>query len=164
MAKGSLPTPPSSQTVVNVEGVNAASKALMIPFFMVHYGMFTFVHGIFLFTMFFTKSTFYINHDFMPILIFFIATIISHGVSFLTNFLRTKEYERKSTTQYMFSPYPRVMVMHFVIMFGALFFGNVIVLFVLLKTILDIFLHLGSHAKIAQVIPPEPLQTPSHIL
>ena len=141
---------PSSSDSLDEQSVHIMLKVFLIPFFLMHYGIFTLGHGIFIFKMFLPRSTFFINGDFKALLIFFIATIISHGVSFIVNFIKKKEYERKTTGQYMMSPYPRVIVMHLVIIFGAVVFGNVIVLFVILKTVIDILLHLGSHAKIAE--------------
>lgn len=158
-------SPPSYDNSIDLQGADTMPRVLLIPFFLMHYGIFTFVHGMFIFRLFLPKSTFFINKDFKPLLIFFVATIISHGVSFFVNFIKKKEYEKKTSMEYMASPYPRIIVMHIVIMLGALFFGHVIVLFVILKTIFDIFLHLGSHAKIAEkslINSPETPQISSH--
>ncbi|MBC8097190.1 MAG: hypothetical protein H7Y43_15390, partial [Akkermansiaceae bacterium] len=103
-------------------GMNWAAKLFFIPFFSFHYGMFTFVHGIFVVTLFGERSrsgmgfpggeTFWRvmqeNHLGWAVL----GLAISHGVSFVTNYLRNGEFQRTNPGALMAQPYGRIMVLH----------------------------------------------------
>jgi hypothetical protein len=80
-----------------------------------------------------------------------IALLASHLVSFLLNYIGRREYLTRSITVQMFAPYARVVVLHLTILFGALMtfllgqpIGALVVLIVL-KTALDLRLHLREH-------------------
>ena len=97
-------------------GASPAEKFALIPFFIVHYGMFTMVHGIFVFVMFggvtdegadFSK--------FGEIGWGFVALLISHGVSLVTNYIQGGEYKRTDARMLMMAPYGRVVVLHLTI-------------------------------------------------
>src|ERR1044071_8277792 len=104
-------------------------KAFLIPFFCVHFGGFTTVHGVFVFAMFGGPAY---AHQFFPSPASVLAAIrqtgigfaalglvISHGVSFVGNYLLSGEYRRASLQQLMSQPYGRVIVMHLVILGGG---------------------------------------------
>jgi hypothetical protein len=104
-------------------------KAFLIPFFCVHFGGFTFVHGVFVFAMFGGPAY---THQFFPSLAGIFAAIrqtgigfavlgliLSHGVSFVGNYLLGGEYRQASLQQLMSQPYGRVIVMHLVILGGG---------------------------------------------
>jgi hypothetical protein len=76
---------------------------------------------------------------------------ISHGASFVFNFVGRKEYLRVSPGSQMFAPYGRLVILHLAIILGAFVsitigspIGALIVL-VILKTIVDLTLHLREH-------------------
>ncbi len=140
-----------------------ASKIAMIPFFCVHYGMFTFVHGIFIFVLFggyfdrFADVT-----DFPGALrVIFTADLgwavlalaASHFVSLITNYIGKGEYKRTSLGLLMGQPYGRVVVLHLAIIFGGFLltiFGSPVagmVLLIVLKTGIDLAAHLGQHSS-----------------
>jgi hypothetical protein len=80
-----------------------------------------------------------------------IALLISHVVSFFLNYIGRREYLTRSIAVQMFAPYVRVVVLHLTILFGALMtfllgqpIGALVVL-ILLKTALDLRLHLREH-------------------
>lgn len=81
------------------------------------------------------------------------SLVASHGVSFITNFLGRQEYTFKTAPEQMFEPYPRVMVMHIAIVFGAwlgILIGSpagMMVVLVLAKIGLDVRAHLREHAR-----------------
>jgi hypothetical protein len=118
-------------------------------FFVVHYGLFTFVHGIFLLNFVARRSTFFLENNFTGIQVFFLALLISHGFSLIANYFIKEEYEHRNATEAMMKPYPRVFVIHLTIIFGAIisqFLPNIfIILFILIKTFFDLGLHLKSH-------------------
>ena len=76
---------------------------------------------------------------------------ISHGISFGYNYLYKGEYRRKNLQTLMGEPYGRIVVMHLAIIAGGFLtmsMGSpvgVLVILVILKTIVDIKLHLRQH-------------------
>lgn len=135
-------------------------KLFLIPFFCVHFGMFMMVHGFFVAMI--TLAGVHSPIDGVErladqafgeataMLFAVIAMIGSHGVSFVTNFLRTERGQR-SIQQTMMMPYPRVIVMHVAILVGtaaAMFLGSpmiAVLLLVVLKTGLDLAAHRKEH-------------------
>jgi Family of unknown function (DUF6498) len=149
-------------------------RVLMAAFFTVHYGLFWFVHGIFvwlalpLFAGFGTFAqpvgfggTFVGAGDSLvlsgvrgDVLQWgTIALLISHVASFLLNYVGRREYLTKSVGDQMFAPYARVVILHVTILLGA--FATVLigqpigslVILVVLKTVLDLWLHLREHNR-----------------
>jgi hypothetical protein len=80
-----------------------------------------------------------------------VALFISHGASFLLNYLGRREYLTTSPMRQMGAPYARVVVLHLTIIFGAFvvaFLGSPIgalIVLVTLKTAFDLGLHLREH-------------------
>ena len=83
-----------------------------------------------------------------------LALFVSHGVSFVQNYLLKQEYKITKPDQLMTSPYGRVIVMHITILAGGFLtmaIGSpapLLVVMVVLKTVLDINLHNRSHKKV----------------
>lgn len=143
-----------------------AAKLFLIPFFTVHYGMFCFVHGVFVFALLggkgggslhgepFTGMGGMIGRIFDSGGVWFAAAIIaSHLFSFGWNFIGKGEYRRATANQVMAAPYGRIVVLHIAILFGAFVItamGSPVFMLLLLiigKIILDAKLHLRSHAS-----------------
>jgi hypothetical protein len=78
------------------------------------------VHGVFDF-MFFGMSTSDLFGSFEPrgVAIAAAALFLSHGVSFLVNFLGKEEYLTVSPDRQMIEPYSRVVVQHVTILAGG---------------------------------------------
>jgi hypothetical protein len=82
-----------------------------------------------------------------------LALFLSHGVSFVYNYILKKEYKRAKSQNLMMAPYGRVVVMHFTVLGGAFFsfaLGSpaaILLLLIVLKTIVDVNFHLRSHKK-----------------
>ena len=143
-------------------------KAALIPFFVIHYGMFWVVHGIFVFTLpfLFTEepaSASGVNPG--AILFAGIALAISHGVSFWWNYLHGGEYRRVSAAQLMFAPYGRLLALHMTIILGAVAIGTTgaqsaaVAILVAVKIAIDLGLHLAEHRSAASPKPdPVPVQ------
>jgi hypothetical protein len=147
---------------MNGRPVGNESKAALIPFFVMHYGIFWVVHGVFVFTLpaFGAMSgspTGDLTAGFEPgtILLALIALAISHGLSYYWNFVRGGEYRRVSAAGQMFAPYGRLVVLHITIIFGGIAISTTgapvaaIAILVVLKTILDLGFHLAEHRKAA---------------
>lgn len=83
-----------------------------------------------------------------PIALAAVALFLSHGASFLFNFIGRGEYLTASPSRQMGAPYGRVIVLHMTIIFGSMVvallgapIGALLVL-VGLKTTFDLGLHL----------------------
>jgi hypothetical protein len=136
-----------------------ASKLFFIPFFIFHYGLFCFGHGVFVFTLLGDESMPF-GGPLESISMFadrlraegltwaVVALAASHLFSFCANFIGRGEYRRVTVPQLMFQPYGRIVVMHIAILFGAFLimaFGSPIWMLVILiigKTIMDLGLHM----------------------
>jgi len=143
-----------------------AGKCFIIPFFCVHYGMFTFVHGVFVIALFGGgmghrmgfpgPETFWHimheNHLGWAVL----GLAISRGISFATNYLGSGEYQRASLQQLMAQPYGRIVVMHLAILGGGFLMMALhspvwgLLLLVALKTALDLRGHFAERRKFAE--------------
>lgn len=160
--------------------VEHLAKLFLIPFFTIHYGGFMAVHGFFILA-FAQKaqegiSVPSIGRQTWPCFLVFIqllinvirqmfsiippqmkfailALFVSHGVSFVYNYLLKGEYKTAKTKDLMNQPYARVVVLHIAILAGGFFtmmIGSpVALLFILVigKIILDIKMHIREHKK-----------------
>lgn len=85
----------------------------------------------------------------------FIAMFLSHGISFVTNFLLKGEWRNTNPGEQARAPYSRVVLLHIAVILGVIlsisFGASMIVMVVLVvgKTILDLRLHAKQHAKFA---------------
>jgi hypothetical protein len=152
MLLASGPDEPASRVVpvrgigpVTVARSGMTTKAALVPFFLVHYGIFWFVHGVFVFTLplfigvgshgfgqallppGLGGSTSYGMIDQAPSIGPNLAAVawgavglaISHTASFLVNFVGRGEYRRVSAARQMVAPYGRLVILHLTILFGA---------------------------------------------
>lgn len=179
LARGQLV--PGSTPAVRFSGNIGVSNAAIAGFFLIHYGIFWLVHGVFVWTLplFFGGSgplapfSPDIGQGFGPDALAFdhivinsgpdlsavawgaLGLAISHGASFVLNFLGRGEYLRISAAQQMFAPYGRLVILHLSIIFGAfisLAIGSpvgAIAVLVILKTIVDLGLTLRAHGWLA---------------
>ena len=152
-------------------------KIFLIPFFIIHYGGFTAGHGLFLlaifkediakrvlegftwpFVLIFVELLFNVVKQMYLIIpsqmkIAILSLFISHGVSFVYNYLLKGEYASDKSPNLMASPYKRVIIMQFTILGGAYWAMTIgspaalLFTLVLLKTLFDVILHLRSHKK-----------------
>ncbi|MCP4612541.1 MAG: hypothetical protein GY845_27905 [Planctomycetes bacterium] len=153
-------------------------KLFLIPFFIIHYGGFTAGHGLFLLAIFkediakrilegFTWPFFLIFVELLcnvvkqmyliipsQMKIAILSLFISHGVSFVYNYLLKREYASDKSPNLMASPYKRVIILQFTILGGgflAMTIGSpavLLLILVVLKTIFDVILHIRSHKKV----------------
>ncbi len=144
-------------------GVSWAAKLFLIPFFCVHYGMFTFVHGVFVVGFFgrqfrpgaaFPAAELFLRmiseqHLWLALM----ALVVSHGFSFGWNYLVRGEFRTASMSALMQEPYGRVVVLHVAILGGAFLLMALgspvagLVLLVGLKIALDVRAHLRQHTR-----------------
>ena len=144
--------------------VAQAGKIFLVPFFCLHYGGFTFVHGVFVFGLFgggFKSGGFGLSpHTVLTAvrqsgLGWAVAALFaSHGFSFFHNYLAGGEYRNVGLSQLMTQPYVRVMVLHIAIIFGGILVTKLgspvpaLMLLIVLKTMLDLGAHLTERRKL----------------
>lgn len=139
--------------------------AIMIPFFIVHYGIFAFVHGVFLTSLLApdgqdgmeAAAELLLSRD--GLLWPLAALVASHGVSFAVNFLGAGEWRDVPEQDLMFQPYTRVVLLHVVILLGGVVVMTLgepvaaLVLLVGLKIGVDIVAHRREHRGAAVPAP-----------
>ncbi len=126
-------------------------RFFLIGFFIVHFGIFTFGHGAFVFSFFGTE-----NPSFKSLLPALLSLFISHGISMVVHFFKNGENSRVSYESLFFQPYKRVVIMHLTIIFGAwaaLAFNlpsMVLATLVILKISFDILFHKKEHTRFSK--------------
>ena len=152
-------------------------KLFVIPFFCIHYGGFCAVHGVFL-TVFFKigsgasplagSNNWWGPLIFLQLLFSVIAKLwasrppemiwavlglfVSHGISFVENYLLGGEYKKKDLQKLMRQPYQRIVVMHLAILTTGIFVMKLdsplplMIILVVLKVFFDLRLHIKSHS------------------
>jgi hypothetical protein len=128
--------------------IKSNHKTSGIIFFLVHYSGFMAGHGFFIFELFSPVSI-----NISTVILGLLSLTISHGVSFVTNFIGRKEYEKVSLSQQMVTPYRRIMAMHIIIILCA-FLINLfrlplvtMVILVFLKITIDLITHIREHQR-----------------
>lgn len=141
-------------------GWRALAALPAMAFFCVHYGMFTFVHGIFIYAIFgagpFAHGPVHraelvqLYAPFLPGQPLFYAAVtilLAHLNALRANFIGGGEYRTLGIQQLMFRPYGRVMLLHVVLLLGGLLAqqtgSNIaaLALLVALKTAADLVLY-----------------------
>ncbi|MFA6427316.1 MAG: DUF6498-containing protein [Candidatus Magasanikbacteria bacterium] len=138
------------KTMTTVEGVSKPDpdKRFFIAFFLFHYGFFTLGHGIFVFTFFGIPDA-----GVLFIFLSIISLFVSHGVSYIRNFINKGEYKKVSPKLLFIQPYKRIVIIHLTILLGGgitTITGNsltALIILIGLKISLDIFFHKLEHKK-----------------
>jgi hypothetical protein len=156
--------------MITVAGAGGIPLSL---FFLIHYGGFCAVHGLFIQTLLLDAQPAFgaLNWPFFLVfvellvvvcsqmfatapaawILAFIGLAISHGYSFFSNFIARGEYREATAKALMAAPYRRIMALHIAIIaggFAVMSLGEPVVLLlvlIVLKTALDFALHRRSH-------------------
>ena len=154
-------------------------KLFLIPFFIIHYGGFVAVHGMFIFLIFGKEKGSETLHTGQPWPCFLVfvqllvgviwhcwntitkdmkymigVLFLSHGVSFVRNYLIAGEYKTNKSKDLMAQPYSRIVVMHIAILAGAFVSGmigspvGILIVLIVVKTIMDVKFHLRQHMAV----------------
>ena len=141
-------------------------EGLFLPlFFLVHYGGFMFGHFMVLFGMYSSSVEGLGNtarpEDYYRLMlenlswIAVVAMFVSHGWSFVENYMGQSEHERLGAMQAMGLPYKRMFITHVALILGGFFLiesgqplGGLVIL-VLLKIGLDVTFHRREHRQLA---------------
>ena len=172
VAKMSLAQGPLDTRSGAAEAVTSVSRLTLIPFFIVHYGLFWVVHGVFVMSLpmfidigravpiFPSDNGFPGVADDVAVgprwdLVAWgaLALVISHGASFVLNYIGRGEYRTARLGMLMFAPYARLVALHLTIILGGILsislgspVGSVIV-HVAIKTAIDLALHIREHRR-----------------
>ncbi len=148
-------------------------------FFLIHFGGFCAVHGLFIMALLVDENMSFMEGESWPLFLVFVqllvevvrkvlsyappawlvafaALFISHGISFVQNFIIGGERETATIQALMGEPYGRIVVLHIAIIFGGfavIALGEssaLLLLLVALKLGMDITLHRRQHRKYAE--------------
>lgn len=153
-------------------------KLFLIPFFCVHFGGFCAVHGFFLLTFFkigadgdmFNPGAPWMGPFIFLQLLFSVVMqlwqsrppglewpalglAVSHGLSFIKNFILEQEYRMLNINEIMMRPYKRIVLMHVAIIAGGMLVMKLgspvglLCVLIFLKIAMDIWLHARLHRK-----------------
>ena len=143
-------------------------KLFIIFFFIIHYGIFMTGHLFLINTIsslpWGLLGNFVLNFSLLKELILgslfpLLPIFISHGISFFHNFIGKQEYKKTSTQQLMMLPYKRVILMHITLLFGGFLLIltgmpiYLILLFIILKIIVDLKAHNKEHGNLHGLQP-----------
>ena len=130
------------------------------PFFVGHYGAFMAVHLLFIYALFGGEmagnaeiSTTQVFSDMQALWPALLGLLISHGISYYINFVKSNKSDGRTMALQMQEPYRRVMIMHMTLIFGgflALALGTSIgalMLLLVLKIVADLRGHLSQHSS-----------------
>lgn len=127
-------------------------------FFAVHFGGFSAGHGLFLKEMFEVDLSVKSILTWDPITIAAVSFFVSHFISMVINFFGRREYEKRTSSEQMFAPYGRVVVMHLTIIFGGILaqkFGApafALLVLIAIKTTIDLMAHNREHREMRNEI------------
>lgn len=165
------PTYRPNQPFFNSKPIRIIGLFIEIPFLILHFGGFMLGHLIMIITLFFNEKSGNLqilfetlidnSSDIISIMlhasILAVILFFSHASSFYMNFINNKEYLYIPKKNLGFSMYGRVMILHTVIIIGALFaefLNNKVsisagpaILLVLVKTFTDVIFHLRERKK-----------------
>ncbi len=116
------------------------SKFYVASFFALHYGFFHFVYAIFLWQ---EMPLTLLSADHSIFMMVCVASFVAaHSYSLMHNFAGDFKHRKPNLGTLMFYPYLRIIPMHLTIITGDFLWGRGIVLFMLLKTLADVGMHM----------------------
>lgn len=142
-------------------------KIFLVPFFSLHYGVFTLVHGVFVFGLFggafrqgapfpaWSELARRIGEQYLGYAV--LALVASHAFAFGYTYLWRGEYRTASLKELMQAPYGRVAVLHLALLGGGILVNAMhsptagLILLVVLKIIFDV----RSHEKERRRVRPQ---------
>ncbi len=145
-------------------GSHFGVKLFLVPFFTVHYGIFTLVHGVFVFAIFgadwrgsgfgsgpfpsFDRVQDLVTQQHLGWAV--LGLVVSHGFSFVTNYVLNGAYRTAIAPVLMMQPYGRVVVLHLAILGGGflVMLMGMPVIGLTLLIVLKIGLDVLAHAKL----------------
>ena len=132
------------------EGSRKSSFPLSL-FFAVHYGFFTAIHGVFVFSLFGEGMAVFDLLPGGPLFLTLLILACSHTLSFIVNYWAGGEYKTRTVQKQMFRPYGRIVVLHIVILAGGILVQSMgspmpaLLVLIGIKTVIDMLAHIKSH-------------------
>lgn len=139
----------------------SAFRLVFMIFFFCHYGLFTVVHGTFVFIIFGPSDL-----NLLSFAMGIIPLLISHAISYRTNFIGHEEYRKIPVATLFVSPYARITALHLSMLAGGFMVQTLgtpilaLAILIIFKITMDISAHRNEHWR---HIPPAygtSLQTP----
>ena len=138
---------------IDTHGGMVGQRKGLAPFFALHYGVFTLVHGFFAGAMALVVG---LEGGIGQVLLLALLIAVSHVVSLAVNWFGRGERLVVGSGTAAFAPYPRMLVLHVGIILGFMFIGgpnatdhgaqvNAVATLCGLKTLVDLLFHLGTH-------------------
>lgn len=169
--------------VIKMASVGGLSAVFPSLFFLMHYGGFCAVHGFFILSLLFDLPSTFGEEAPWPVflaflqllfqvveqvfalaprewIIAFIGLAISHGYSFVSNFIIAKERQCATVNSLMSAPYKRIVILHVTIIAGSFAIMSLgqplflLIVLVGLKTAMDAGLHLREHRRAGEQVKP----------
>jgi hypothetical protein len=156
----------------SVRAANSVGRAALVPFFVLHYGIFWVVHGIFVFLLPLLAGLSeafepgggglgagYANVSWSGIALAAVGLAVSHVGAYAYDYIGRGVYRTRSPGAQTFEPYPRLIVLHVTIIVGSWFVIGagqpvlLVALMVVLKTVMDLALYLFGSRR-ASAAPP----------
>lgn len=121
----------------------SSGKVSVVAFFTVHYGLFHIVYAMFLWHQLPLES---VPMNVSLLMLFGVgAFACSHGFSLLHNSGQDFRHKKPNLGTMMFYPYLRILPMHLTIIFGGMFAGLGLSIFMVLKLFSDAGMHIVEH-------------------
>jgi hypothetical protein len=146
------------------EGRQIARKISIIPFFLIHYGGFCAGHGVFVISVFgrWANADLKNFHNFIQDIFIdekaayaVAALFVSHGLSFIYNYILKGERKKATIHKLMTAPYSRIFILHLTLILGAFLVTLLktpeagLALLILLKIGFDLSAHLKERSRFA---------------
>ncbi|MHB8891252.1 MAG: DUF6498-containing protein [Candidatus Limnocylindrales bacterium] len=154
--RGASPVAPIPPAAIQLM---ALARFIMVPFFLVHYGLFWVGHGVFVWValpvMLAAAGAPVAGPDASVVMAAGVALLVSHGVSFIFNWFLAGEYRTSTPSREMMAPYARVVILHVTIVIGAFAVAILgapiwaMVVMVVIKTVTDLSAHLAERRRAA---------------
>jgi hypothetical protein len=151
-------------TALKMTFVGNVAAVFAVPFFLGHFGGFMAGHFLLIYMLFIrgtgtspepaVPET--LRVIFTPLAVPIAALFISHGISFVTNFIGRREYAATTMAALMTAPYNRIIVMQLALIFGGWIIlllkspVPALVVLVLVKTALDFSAHRSEHTRVGR--------------
>lgn len=148
--------------VAKIAFIGRWMAVLTCIYFLAHFSAFMAMHFLIIYDLFVKGQHDFANDDLATVANLFVslwpalmALFISHGISFVTNFIVNKEYRNLTVRQQMAAPYGRVIFMHVTLIVGGFIIqmlhdpAAVLLLFILIKIFIDVDAHMKEHNAVA---------------
>ena len=159
------------------EPVGKPIQVGIAAFFCIHYGLFCFGHGQFVFSMaddvgsvrYDIEDVFTVVNEF-NLWWAILALVISHGFSFVYNYMSKGEYKKANFMEQMKRPYNRVVVLHLTIIFGSFLVSLMeeplmgLIVLLAVKIVVDVKAHIFEHTGKKMPIMPLPRKRVSKLV